>query len=184
MKQCGISCKLSNMFINIKVNNNHLLDYFETPHVNSNMFDICKPNCLICCFIHGFGLSSSTCPKIAHQIWQVLCRRIYTVGSQIFDESWKHKAWTKKISCCLFGPKGPTIDLINIATLCSYLLSMRSIKGQRWYCFLLWSLHFVVCVFGPKPYFPSWLLEFHQRHTCEISNVPWGKWWYGHLFAI
>ncbi len=46
MKQRGISCKLGNMFINIKVNKNHLLNYFETPHVSSNMFDICKPNCL------------------------------------------------------------------------------------------------------------------------------------------
>jgi len=44
----------------------YLLNCFETLHVSSNMFDICKPNCLICSFIHGFGLSSSTCPKIAH----------------------------------------------------------------------------------------------------------------------
>ncbi len=138
MKQHGIFCKSGNMLVNIKVSNNHLLECFEAFHVNSNMFDICKPNCLICSFIHGCGLSS-TCPKIAHQIWQVLCKIRYIVGSEVFDESWKHRAWIKTCSHHLFGSKGLNVDLIKIATLCSYLLSMRSIKGQKQYYFLLWS---------------------------------------------
>jgi hypothetical protein len=31
------------MLVSIKVSNNHLLDCFKAPHVNSNMLDICKP---------------------------------------------------------------------------------------------------------------------------------------------
>ncbi len=140
------------MFVSIKVNINHLLDCFEALHVSSNMLEICKPNCLICYFIHGFGLSSSTCPKIAHQIWRVPCKRIYTIGSQIFYESWKHKTWIELVSCHLFGPKGPTIDIINIATLCSYLLNMRLIKGQRWYFFFFGIASSCLC-FWPQTLF-------------------------------
>jgi hypothetical protein len=156
MKQHGISCKLGNMLVNIMLSNNHLHNCFETLHVNSNMLEICKPNCLIYSFIHDFGFSPSTCPKIAHWIWQVPCRRIYIVKSQVFDESWKHRTWTETISRHLFGPRGPTI--INIATLCSYLLNMRSIKRPKMVLFSFLELHLIVCVFGPKPCFPFWLL--------------------------
>jgi hypothetical protein len=175
MKQCGISCKLGNMLVNIKLSNNHRLDCSEACHVSSNIFEICRPNCLICSFIHGFGLSPSTCPKIVHMIWQVPCKRIYIVGSQIFEKTWKHRAWIETISRHLFGPKGPTIDLINIATLCSYLLNMRLIKGQRWYCFLLWSCIWLFVFLAPNLVFllnsSSSIKDLHVKfQMCHEGN--------------
>ncbi len=142
----AISYKLGNMLVSINVSINHLFDCFEAPHVDLNMFDICKSNCLICFFIHGFGLSSSTCPKI----WWIPCRRIYIIGSQVFDESWKHRTWIKTIFRHLFRPKGPTTNLINIATLCSCLLNMRSIEDLRWYYFLLWACIWLFVFLAPN----------------------------------
>jgi hypothetical protein len=113
----------------IKVNNNNLFEHFETPHVNSNMFDICRPNCLICSLIHDFHFSSSTCPKITHYIWWVPCRRIYIIKNQVFDKSWKHRAWIETFTFHLFGPRGSIVDFPDIATLCYSLLSMKLIKG-------------------------------------------------------
>jgi hypothetical protein len=178
MKQRGISYKSINVLVSIKVNNNHLLDCFEAPHVSSNMLGICKPNCLICSFVHGFGLSSSTCPNIAHQIWWIPCRIIYIVRTQVFDESWKHRAWIEIISYHLFGPKGPTIDLTSSTLQLCVFACWTWGKSKAKNNFFSLELHLVVFVFGPKPCFPFWLLRFHQRCICEILNVPRGRWWY------
>ncbi len=176
MKQRGISCKSSNMLVRIKVSNNHPFGCFEALHVSSNMFDICKPNCLICFFIHGFGLSSSTCPKIAHQIWWVPCRRIYIVGSQVIDESWKHRAWTEIVSHHLFGPRGSIVDLINIATLCYCLLSMRLTKARNNTIFFF-GIPFGCLCFWPQTLF-SFLISVPSKtymwnFECALREMIW-----------
>ncbi len=157
MKQRGISCKLSNMLVNIKLNNNHLLDCFKAPHVSSNMLEICKPNCLILSFIHGFGFLPSTCSKIAHWIWQVPCRRIYIVGSQVFYESWKHRTWIKTIFIISLDPK---VLLLTSSTLQLFVPTCWTWgrSKAKVVSFFSLELHLVVYVFGPKPCFPSWLL--------------------------